>query len=181
MVCATPVRQDISIVWFDMMSVCNISLRQSTSIWNQHGLISVWYDVISVTHDRWINYVSHHDIEDKMMWYVTSIGNSYHIMLTWYHTDMSHIVSNPIPSHHRITSSHPIPLHHITLHHHIIPSHQIPPHHITSSHLITTSSRPITSAWHTWYHTGMSHHIVSCHISHHITPHHITPSHPSIT
>ena len=129
MVCATPVRQDISSVWFDMMSVCNISLRQGTSIWNQHCVISVWYDVISVTHDRWINYVNHHDMEDKMMWYVTSMGNSYHIMLTWYHTDMSHIVSNPIRSHHRITSSH----------HHPIPSHYIIPYNRTPSHPIPLS------------------------------------------
>ena len=100
----------------------------------------------------------------QMMWYVSSKGNSYHIMLTWYHTDMSHIVSHPI------TSSHLIPPHHTALHitsHHPIPSHNeiIPSHHITSSHPIPP------------HHTAL--HITSHHRipSHHI-PHHITSSHP---
>ena len=181
MVCATPVRQDISIVWFDMMSVCNISLRQSTSIWNQHGLISAWYDVISVTHDRWINYVSPHDIEDKMMWYVTSIGNSYHIMLNWYHTDMSHIVSNPIPSHPIIASHHRITSHSITSSHYPIPPnpttsyHIIPSHHhiIPSNHIIMTYMIPY------WYVT--SYRIMSYITSHHTPSHHAFPSLHHIT
>ena len=191
MACATPV-QDISIVWFYMMSLCNISLRQGTSIWNQHGVISVWCDVISVTHYIWINYVSHQDIEDKMMWYVTSKGNSYHIMLTWYHTDMSHIVPNPIPSHHHITSSHHIIASHHTPLHNMTSSHyHIPPHPTTSSHLIITSSHPIPSLYHHdmisyWYVTSyriMSYITSHQTSSHHAIPslHHITSSHRIIT
>ena len=119
MVCATPVRQDISIVWFDVMSVCIMSLQQGISIWTQHGVISVWYDVISVTHGIWINYVSHHDIEDNK----------------W--CDMYHQKGTPI------TSSHLIPPHHTALHitsHHPIPSHN----EIIPSHPIIPSSHPIS-------------------------------------
>ena len=182
MVCATPVRQDISIVWFDVMSVCIMSLQQGISIWTQHGVISVWYDVISVTHGLWINYVSHHDIEDNKwcdMYHQkgTLITSCLHGIILICH------ISYPIPSHHRIpshhitphyTSHHPIPSHNeiipshpIITSHHRIPSHHITQHytshHIIPSHLIMRSSHPITS----------SHPIPPNH-----TALHITSSHP---
>ena len=121
MVCATSLRQDISIVWFDMMSVCIISLQQVIRIWNQHGVISVWYDVISVTHDIWISYVSHHDIEDNKwcdMYHQkgTPITSSWHDIILIYH------ISYPILSSHHIIASHPTTSHSTTTHH-PIPSH----------------------------------------------------------
>ena len=188
MVCATPVRQDISIVWFDVMSVCIMSLQQGISIWTQHGVISVWYDVISVTHGIWINYVSHHDIEDNK-WCDMYHQKGTPITSCWHGIILICHISYPIPSHHRISS------HHITQHytsHHIIPFHLImrsyhpipSSHHIIASHPTTshiTSHHPIPS------HNEIipshpipsSHHIIASHptTSHSIT-HHITSSHP---
>ena len=109
-------RQDISSVWFDMMSVCIMSLQQVVRIWNQHGVISVWYDVISVTHDIWISYVSHHDIEDNEWCDIyhqkgTPITSSWHYIILIYH------ISYPILSSHHIIASHPTTSHSITSHH----------------------------------------------------------------
>ena len=169
MVCATPV-QDISTGWFDMMSVCIISLRQGISIWNQHVVISVWYDVISVAHDIWISYVSHHDIEDNK-WCDMYHQKGTPITSCWHDIILICHISYSIQSHHHITSSHPIPPHHTALHitsHHPIPSHNE----------IIPSLNIITSPWHDII---LICHIISYHVI--ITSHLITSCHaiPSIT